>query len=340
MHIFDRWTSQFIQTHNPENSNNSDNRSLTEIQSDAKQYFQDLSSSNDGNQNNCLALLVSKMEKPLSSNFNSPKVKALNCLLGATDGMNRNNCSGDDSCSKSTGITLKMAKSLTKFYLEQCGPLQSASTSIEVIPSIDGSISICNENIGHDDFTTDDVRDAAFYCVSSLIQNPLLNSDVENDSNSKENKDALIQFRISVMKECIQKRCASIEYEQKKQEKITSQSDSSSSSVDDQSSTPLLGLSLLPRAKRSLCFGALHAALKGIAIDVENHFVQKLSLNSKSLDSLFDFINFSCSCLYGKRLTSESYILEAKTRTKDIAFFKFVCFIKTSLTNFFYPPIH
>lgn len=231
-----------------------------------------------------LALLISKMGELILSESNTPKVKALYCLLGATDGIQigANN-------DQNVGMPLKMAKLMGRFYIEHCSPIQPSIMS--VIPSSDDDGLISNETI--EDYTVEDVRDAALSCICSLIQNPLIVEKEDEEEDGDSSKDQSIQFRISIMKDAVQRRCASAEDEDM-------MDDDSYYGDENEESTILSGLSLLPRAKRSLCFCALESVLTGIVFDTRCHATQELSLNSKSVQLCITFTNFAASCLHGE----------------------------------------
>jgi hypothetical protein len=295
MDIFDKWASQIVDGDHPV--------SLSNIHDDARQYFQDLCSANtDANTSSTststkidesvdgqstqksissnLALLISKMGEALSSNTNTPKLKALHYLLGATDGLQIGN--------QNVGLPLKMAELMSRFYMEHCSPMQS--TEISIINSSDGA----NLNESVEDYTVEDVRDTALTCISSLLQSPII------DDKEATSKDGLIQLRISIMKEAVQKRCASIEDEEDEDYMDDDSHGEGDASSSHGESRILSGLSLLPRAKRSLCFEALEATLKGIANDIEYHAIQELPLESKSTEMCISFTSFASACLHGE----------------------------------------
>jgi len=232
------------------------------------------SSTSNKSISNDLALLISKMEKPLSSKHHYCKVNALNYLVGATDGLK-------DKIDNR--LPLKMMDLLRIFYLEHCSPIQSAEIEIG------GAIISGDEFI--EDCTTEHVRDAALTCINSLIQMPMLNEDKE-ESQSKF-IDKSIQLRITIAQNAIQRRCASLEDEE--DEDMT---DYYANTPSDDDFKTLSGLSLLSRSKRSLCFHVLESALKGISLDIGTD--QQSLLDSKSIELLAHFSLFASSCLHGE----------------------------------------
>ncbi len=278
MHVFDEWASRCVATGNS-NTFNPD-----ELYKNAREYFEHLSSSQSSNDENDevsdiglkrmkksvstnIALLVSKMDEALSSKLNNPKLKALSCLRGALDGI------------ENFGIPIQMTALLRNFFLAYCGPMQPIEILVEQsqIP---------------EDCTVDEMRDAALRCIICLIQSRFFTEDDKADTNSS------IQLRISIMKEGIQKRCSSDEYDD--DDGIEDYYSQDVSSKNEQSKI-LSNLSLLPRTKRSLCFSVLEAALRGISIDVGDNYDQKVDpLIVKTFHDIFAFVDFACSCLHGE----------------------------------------
>ena len=253
----------------------------SEMRGKAKEFFQALCGTHRENKGNgdikiCqasisnnLATLISKMEEPLSSNLNFPKLKALSCMLGALEGIDKN-----------IGIPIKMVELMSKFFLEYCGPMHPTEISIEDSSNIE----TCS---------VDEVRDSALACVNSLIQVRMLTEDLNLD------KDASIQLRLSIMKEGIQRRCSSYEDEEEDVEDYYDDH----MALQNEHARILSNLSLLPRSKRSLCFNILVAALKGIGVDNEPQASQYASsLDDKTIQDIIVYVEFACSCLHGENV--------------------------------------
>lgn len=278
MHVFDEWANTFV------GSGEDSNNGLSAAQANAEAYFENLTSSNNGNAakiaSNNLASLISKMEQPLSSKLYLPKARALHCLLGATEGIK-----------KETSIPRNMVEILSRFYLQYCGPHED----IEITLSPEHGSNI--DNNMQENYSIENLRDTALLCLTMLIQCPFVdpdNVDIRGD---------FVKLRISLMKEAIQKRCTSMDYDDEDDDILDDYSDDDNGSVMQSDSRIFSGLSLLPRAKRTLCFDALNAAISGIAIDIDHILTcDSFSKQADLLEKLHYLTKFASSCLHGKSI--------------------------------------
>lgn len=258
--------------------------SLDSLYDKAEDYFKtkivsDLDSKNVNKMvSSDLASLISSMGRPLSSTSNDHKVKALHFLLGSIDGIGTN--------MTGFGLPIKMVQSMGRFFVEHCRPVVLDQSSI-VLPN---SNPIPESK--SDECDSEDVRDAALNCICSLIKCPIINDDGEQ-------KDEVICSRIAIMQDAIRGRCASLEDDDEDDEDYYDDED-----FDDQGNTAqmkiLSGLSLLPRAKRSLCFTVLESTLCGISTDIEFHTKKSVGFQAKTIEKFIYFTNFANVCLHGK----------------------------------------
>lgn len=273
MSIFEEWMSTSLDERDEINADL--------LHDNARDYFQSKIATDDVNQMVAtdLAQLVSKMERPLSSKSNGQKFRALSYLHGAIDGINE---AGFE-------LPLPMVQSMGRFFVEHCRPVLLDQTSL-VKPQSDSVLNTVNEK-----YNSDDVRDASLKCISSLLKCTMVPFE-----DGK--KDKVICARISIMQDAIRGRCASIEDDEDDDEIYDDDFDNDDGMDqhgNSQQIKMLSGLSLLPRAKRSLCFSTLESTLSGISNDIEYETKGNTKLDLKTVEKLIFFTNFATVCLHG-----------------------------------------
>ncbi len=271
MGVFKEWANLCI--------NKDDASDPTELIEKAKGYcitrIASYSQHNDKKPTHCsdIALLISEMERPLSSKSNDQKVKALSYLVGFLDGI----------CMNHLDLSCEILQSIGRFFVEHCRPIVLDPFSA-VVPNSD----LLDETpTTNDKYCAEDVRDSALCCICALIKCSILASD--------ERKDEIIRARVMIMQDAIQGRCATVEDEY--------EDESDGDGIDERGNAEqikmLSGLALLPRAKRSLCFNVIESTLGGIADDFNYHFKRKIELELVTSEKLDHFVRFVSACLYG-----------------------------------------
>ena len=340
--IFDQWTSACLDLDDSSSNSiqimSSLPSRLTDAQSAAKHHFEDLFLKDSDNNKNGgqemeiksniiakqLAQLIAKLGPALSSqNTNSTKMRvralALNYLLGAIQALQLDN--NQQKYEKQNNqhrlcLPFQVVDLLSQFLLEHCGPMQSSSaltlTSAEIMNNHNhnGNGNAFGEDLdGNDnDVPNDDVRDYALLCLNALLK---VGIDIESDISVS--VDQCITFRINVAQKAIQRRCATLD-------DCDDYDDDSDYNDDDdydddeggyggggykeheREAKMLSNISLLPRAKRSLCFRALEAAVWSIERDKDirrsddDDNIESL----KCTDLLVKFSSFAAACLHGE----------------------------------------
>jgi len=249
--------------------------------------------------------------------------------------------------SNTQSSTINLIEQIGNFVLLFCAPMQrhenkEAWTEDEMINQDPSKR--CESN-GLSDVipcTDEDVRDAAMECSGALLKLPWIPSFMSSSSSSKLNDDALltdqlesmIGNRMHVARLAVKYRCSSIDYTEHSSSEnryhINGYEDAfedeeSHHSNDGSVNATLSGLSLLVRARRSLCFLVLQNAVDGINFDLHNYHIlmetetsynQALletndstittptktttSLSHPMLDELISFISFISTCLLGE----------------------------------------
>ena len=259
-----------------------DDINLDLLHDNARDYFQFFKNATDDvNQKVAtdLAQLVSKLERPLSSKSNGQKIRALSYLRGSIYGINE---AGFE-------LPLPMVQSMGRFFVEHCRPVLLDQTSL-VKPQSDSVLNTVNEK-----HNCEDVRDVSLQCVSSLLKCTMIPFE-----DGK--KDKVICARFSIMQDAIRGRCASIEDDEDDDEMYNDEFDNNDGNVQHANSQQmkiLSGLSLLPRAKRSLCFSILESTLSGISNDIEYHTAENMQFDLTTVEKLIFFTNFATVCLHG-----------------------------------------
>jgi len=254
-----------------------------------------------------LALLLASIgDEPISSakSSNISKLLALKYLLGSLQTFQKR-----QAC-----LSLQMGRSVAQFLLQLCGPIVHDGDGISVDDSYALNASMQDINDTSDIVTSDDVRDAAIKCTSALLQIPLSRKEFGSDEAGKTPLSAFAEFRVQVAKEAVQKRCASLEDCMEHDDDDDYDDDDeymngqeAGGGPSEEEARTLSGLSLLPRAKRAICFRVLEAALQGIQCDVDVDGLDSHSHSSASSvvsvscsNHLVDFVIFAATCLIGE----------------------------------------
>ena len=252
---------------------------LANVQTKAQAYFADMD--DNGRSEKEFAMLLAAMEGPISSSqsTNLSKMIALKYIYGCLQGINRK----DHSDKK---VSLKFAKAFSKMLLSLCGPI------IDSEYNLDNDVS----EEGNSDISTDVVRDSSMLCVGALLETAIY-SDKDDSSISER-----ITYRVRLAQKALIKRCSSLEDCDDDEDDDFDEDDEiyiqgfNKGAPTEEEGDMLSGLSLLPRAKRSLCFSVLESCLTGIQSDINTKSVitQICSVH------LVRFCVFSATCLIGE----------------------------------------
>ena len=249
-----------------------------------------------------LALLLASIgDEPISSerSSNISKLLALKYLLGSLQTFEKR-----QAC-----LSLEMGRSVAQFILQLCGPIAQDGDGISLDDSYALNASMHDANDTSGMVTGDDVRDEAIKCTSALLQITLSKKELRSDDATAGETplSAFAEFRVQVAKQAVQKRCASLEDcddddddDDDDDEYMNGQEGGGGPSEEE--ARTLSGLSLLPRAKRAICFKVLDAALQGIQcdVDVDGLDSQSLCVSVSCSNNLVDFVIFAATCLIGE----------------------------------------
>jgi len=245
-----------------------------------------------------LALLLASIgDKPISSKQSSNKSKllALKYLLGSLQTFDHGDGGGDGNGGRTRrSLSIEMSRTIGQFLSQLCGPMIDNGGNGDN-ETFDATMQDAQDI--HDDqliiVTSDDVRDEAVKCTSALLQIPLNQIEVSLSSSLK--------FRIITATQAVQKRCTSLE------NCVEEDDDDDDDYIDGdegqrgEETTLLSGLSLLPRAKRAICFRVLESALQGIQCDKDGFETsQEFLISSSCSDHLVDFAILAGTCLIGE----------------------------------------
>jgi hypothetical protein len=268
--IYDAWAATCLQLEDTE-----EDKVAIELQSDAREHFINLLSDNHQQDGsiiaNELSNFIKKMEPSFSRGSNIRKY-GLHCFLGALEGLGN---------SHFTGLPFSMMKLLSSFLLQHCGPIESTS----FLPGDSMDIDIQN-----DGSSLEKVRDVSLSSIAALLQLPITGA---NDSSM----DDFIELRIRVSQRGVQLRCASIEDCVDDDDDSYYEENINQRTQEEETKT-LSGLSLLPRAKRSLCFRTLDAALSGIVLDGEK--ISNHTISVPLAQKMVSFAAFTAATLHGE----------------------------------------
>lgn len=270
--IYEKWASTCLKFEDAQ-----EEKVALELQADAREHFIKLL--NENNQDGSimateLSTLISKMEPSFSRGSNIRKY-GLHCFLGALEGIGNAHCSG---------LPFSMMKLLSSFLLQHCGPIESKT----FIPGESMDVDLQN-----DGSSLEKVRDVSLSSIGALLQIPM---NVTNDTSL----DDFIELRIKVAQRGVQLRCASIEdcqYDEDEDDDDYYEDDFNRHMQEEENKT-LSGLSLLPRAKRSLCFRTLDAALSGITHDSAKF--SNPSISKALAEKMVSFAAFTAATLHGE----------------------------------------
>ena len=320
--IFEQWVSHCLDEKIPTSFLPS---ALRNAQSAAKDHFENLlnrggsiSTTSTAKQ---LAQLISKLGPAISlqsstststSTKMSVRALALNYLLGALQALDQ----------KGASLPFKMMELVSNFLLEHCGPIRMQLASMSQISSKD------DDQNDDQDLPSDDVRDYAFKCINTLLKIAIdaggannddadADADGDVDADGENNNtaavsvdvDQCIKFRTGVALKAIQKRCTTLE----ECDEQDSDDDYSMDGDDDdndeggldrgkEEAKILSNLSLLPRAKRSLCFQSLQSAT--LSMEKDARLALTTGGGSESVctrtDLVVNFASFAAACLHGE----------------------------------------
>mmetsp|Transcript_12211 Transcript_12211/g.22894 ORF Transcript_12211/g.22894 Transcript_12211/m.22894 type:complete len:1322 (-) Transcript_12211:95-4060(-) len=234
-----------------------------------------------------LAALLATLGPAVSSNLStlSSKVMALSYILGAFDVFRPVRL-----LESSVSLPLEMMNSVSNFMLELCGPF--ADSSAFDPNGYHDKVTKDNEN--GDVVLSDDVRDEAMRCVCALL---------ETESSDAVSISSCMQFRVKVAKRAVQRRCMSIDdcdTEEYGDDDDDDYDMKESGAPTEEEAKILSDLSLLPRAKRSLCFHILEAAVNGLDVDKAIGDGLNSDVTSLCCKDLVEFTVFASSCLHGE----------------------------------------
>ena len=263
------------------------------------------------------------------------RIRALNCLTGALLGCSdlwNKHLDGKSDETMARSSTMDLIKTIGGYVLLFCAPMHDDDEN----PAWADDDRI-NQDEGQSDLDDlapsigEDVRDAAMDCSCALLELPWVPSFEQHDDTTMLHQLELIMHeRIELARQVVQHRCSSIKYA-----KQTLPSDYSPDYNDDMYddaetsqdgvTATLSGLSLLVRARRSLCFSVLQSAIEGISHDLQVylHFtlpdtnsangssdksthlctetpMKAILFNRLALEEVSCFISFICSCLLGE----------------------------------------
>ena len=274
--IFDKWTSHCLE-------NDASPASLTAIQSDAKAHFENLLLLTNENDDAAhppskeLAQLIAKLGPAISSQSSS-KLCALNYLLGSLEGI----C---NDVRVGVALPFKMMQLVSNFLLEHCGPIQESNLIIDD--------DFNDEEMESTYASIEDVRDAALKCISALMKISIDADETTRTSTST--LDQCVAFRIHLAQKAVRKRCATLADCDDDDSDDEDMEDDDNAGPSEQEAKTLSGLSLLPRAKRSLCFRTLESTVHGIQKDIT-----QIPTTQCSSKELIHFVTFAATCLHGE----------------------------------------
>lgn len=271
--IYDKWAATCLQLEDTE-----EDKVALELQSDAREHFIHLISDNHQQDGSIIATELSSFihkMKPAFSRGSNIRKYGLHCFLGALEGLGNLHL---------IGVPFSMMKLLSSFLLKHCGPIESAS----FLPG-DGM----DIDIQTDGSSLEKVRDVSLSSIAALLR---LSISGTNDSSM----DDFIELRMRVSQRAVQLRCASIEdcEEEDDDDDDSYYEDTVNQRAQEEETKTLSGLSLLPRAKRSLCFRTLDAALSGIALDGEK--ISNHTISVTLAQKMVSFAAFTAATLHGE----------------------------------------
>lgn len=245
-----------------------------------------------------LATLLAALGPAVSSERStfSSKVMVLCYILGAFDAILSANKPNETSVS----LPFEMMNSVSHFMLELCGPFVDSSSVFD--PNQHNDVVMKDSHADSAVVSSDDVRDEAMRCVCALL---------ETKYSSVVSISSCMQFRVKVAKKAVQKRCMSIddcnieEYEDDDDDDEDDDYDMKEHGAPTEEEAKILSdLSLLPRAKRALCFQVLESAATGMDGDKmmmrDETNGDMVQLTSSCCKDLVEFTVFAASCLHGE----------------------------------------
>jgi hypothetical protein len=271
--IYDKWASDCLQFEDTQ-----EEKIALELQADTREHFKLLGENK--NQDGAilvteLSTFIKKMEPSFSRGTNIRKYGLL-CFLGALEGI------GD---THGSGLPFSMMKLLSNFLLQHCGPIESAT----FIPAESMDI-----DLQSDGSSLEKVRDVSLNSIGALLR---ISMSVTKDDKSL---DDFIELRMRVAQRGIQLRCASIEdfHDEDDDENDDYYEDNFNRQMQEEETKILSGLSLLPRAKRSMCFRTLDAALSGITHDCTKF--SETTISKALAEKMVSFATFTAATLHGE----------------------------------------
>ena len=273
-------------------------------------------------QASALALLLSKLGPSLSSTRQSSKLMAISYIQGSLDAIAIPTSISDDKNSHADhqnldrGLPCALIESIGKFLLNHAAPfVDDSSMSLEN----DQLVSPFEENniIDDDGVTTEEVRDLSLDCICSLLLCPpsysrhqkekVYSVDDTKTNEIFETKWSMeyVNLRIELAQSALEKRCANdVDYDKGDMEYNYDHGYEDDSPNINEGTTALLGLSMLARAKRSLCFKVLESAIRGITSDISLSGAQPSDdtdkVDIKIITRLQKFAIFVAECLHGE----------------------------------------
>ena len=300
--IFSQWSSNCLD----QKANASPSAQASAI-SIAQEYF-----TNTSYPTKQLALLLASIgDKPISSKLSSSKSKlfALKYLRGSLQAFHEQKHSHSHSQTRS--LSIEITKTLAQFLLQLCGPIVDHDYNTNNNNDNDSNNNNDTSDATMQDdqdnqliiVTSDDVRDEAVKCTSALLQISLNPNEAESTSVHT-SLSSFLEFRVLTATQTVHKRCTSLEDCMDEDDDDDDDDDeyiNGNESGRGQKAKMLSGLSILPRAKRAICFRVLESALQGIQCDKDgSENSQECLISASCSNHLVDFAVLAGTCLIGE----------------------------------------
>ena len=244
-----------------------------------------------------LAVLIQQLGPAFTSKRIKCRVRALACLRGAVEG-----------CRKEKAVLhFKLVQLLATFWQQHVGPLALSHDEHSSLTSDPRHRGGEDEHDDDEDVDEEAVRDEAMEGLCVLVScrmgaDPKDSSTIINMTTQMEELVQSIQICLSVAQTGVQRRCA--EPDQTHDDDYDGYEDGHPMT---QENAVAMGLSSLPRSRRSLCFQLLQAAVDAVdRIVRQATLTQDLELIDASTqasllqDTMMPFVSFAARCLHGE----------------------------------------
>ena len=245
-----------------------------------------------------LALLIRSLEPCFGAADQPnciPRWAALSCLVGAVEGC----CGGVGGGGDVVGqpeMPVSLVKLLSTFLLQHAGPIELSSGPAD--EDVAGAAVAAIEDYD------EQIRDTALTGLTALVQSRAANtaaaaaeSSTPPPSSSSMVQEEMIQLRLSIAKNGVERRCTDPDTTSGNAMMDTDEVDD----VGHQQTNYHYGLSLLPRSRRSLCFDLIRAAVDAVRTTDLPHLDDRVQqLSTKTLSAMAEFARFTVSCLHGE----------------------------------------